>query len=543
MKKNNSSDNGTGHLDSYYRDIIDAGRDPLVVITPDMHCVFANQAARDILAVEKGSCRSKPCFAVIHGHDNPCWEQGKECPVREAFASGETVRTIQEMAIHSSLVRTYEISAVPIKNENGDVTAVIEILRDITASRDHMELKKISAKIEQAKKEWEATMDCVQDFIILLDDAGRIKRLNKALVKFSGLPFTQILGQEFKSFLSTHDLKQDSDSTDSNICEYFHDPSGRSFSMRTYPLTMSEGEMRVITLHDITQRKFAAKQLAVKNKEIEQAFTELKTAQSHLLQQEKMASVGQLAAGVAHEINNPVGFVTSNINTMAKYLDKISLFIELQNKFVKKYCPDEDKVKTLQEHGRKLKIDFIINDTKDLIAESLDGVERVKKIVMNLKNFSRVDQAERASVNINTCLDDTINIAWNELKYKCTLHKEYGELPALKCYPQQLNQVFINLLINAAQAFEKTGEITIKTWCTDAAIFVTITDNGYGIAEDKISHIFEPFFTTKDVGKGTGLGLSISYDIIVNKHHGDLTVASEEGKGTTFTITLPFIEE
>jgi two-component system NtrC family sensor kinase len=162
---------------------------------------------------------------------------------------------------------------------------------------------------------------------------------------------------------------------------------------------------------------------------------------------------------------------------------------------------------------------------------------------MNLKNFSRVDQAERALTNINTCLDDTINIAWNELKYKCTLNKEYGELPLTKCFPQQLNQVFMNILVNAAQAIAKEGVITIKTWCADDVIFVTITDTGSGMSADKLPRIFEPFYTTKDVGQGTGLGLSISYDIIVTKHGGDISVTSEEGKGTTFTITLPVIEE
>ncbi|MBU0682442.1 MAG: PAS domain-containing protein [Proteobacteria bacterium] len=448
------------------------------------------------------------------------------------------------MAICSSLVRTYEISAVPLKNTAGVITHVVEVLRDVTASRDHMELKEISAKIEQAKKEWESTMDCVQDFVILLDDQGCIKRLNRPLVDFSGQPFAKILGQDFTSFLAAQNFDTTVNPDDpKNQNEYLHAPSGRTFVMRTYPLVTTHGEMKVVTLNDITQRKFAARQLAEKNKEIENAFKELKITQSHLLQQEKMASVGQLAAGVAHEINNPVGFVTSNINTMGKYLQKIGDFMELQNKFVSKYCPDEDKVKTLKEYASKMKIDFIIDDTKDLINESLDGVERVKKIVMNLKNFSRVDQAERALTNINTCLDDTINIAWNELKYKCTLHKEYGELPLTKCYPQQLNQVFMNILVNAAQAIAKEGVITLKTWLEDNTIFISITDTGSGISADKISHIFEPFFTTKDVGQGTGLGLSISYDIIVNKHGGAINVTSEEGKGTTFTITLPVLEE
>lgn len=528
---------------SYYLDIINAVRDPLLVVNAKMECVHMNQAGLDILGLDQENCQNTSCFKMIRGFDSGCWEKGEECPVREALKSGEPVRTIKEMTFGSSLVRTYEISAVPISDETGEITEVVEVLRDITASVDHMNLKEITTKIEQAKREWEASMDCVHDFVILLDGQGCIKRLNKPLVDFSGVPFREILGQELMAFFDSQNFEEASNNNVANTTEYFHSPSGRSFHMRSYPLAIGEEKMQVVSLHDITERKLASIQMEEKNNELQEAFAELNTTQTHLLQQEKMASVGQLAAGVAHEINNPIGFVTSNVNTLDKYLKKIDEFIKIQNKFVKKYCPDEDKVKILKDHSRKMKIDFIVEDCKDLITESLDGVDRVKKIVMNLKNFSRVDQAERAYININDCLDDTINIAWNELKYKCTLVKEYSDVPHIKCYPQQLNQVFMNILVNAAQAIEDMGEITIKTWHEDGSLFIAISDTGAGIPEEKVAHIFEPFFTTKAIGQGTGLGLSISYDIIVSKHGGEITVESEEGKGTTFTITLPINEE
>ena len=159
--------------------------------------------------------------------------------------------------------------------------------------------------------------------------------------------------------------------------------------------------------------------------------------------------------------------------------------------------------------------------------------------MQGLKSFSRVDEAEEHILaDINECLESTLNIVWNELKYKATVTKQYGNLPHANCNPQQLNQVFMNLLVNAAHAIEKQGEIAIKTWQQDRSIFVSISDTGCGIAEENLSRIFEPFFTTKEVGKGTGLGLSISYDI-VKKHAGELTVQSELGKGTIFTIQLP----
>ncbi|MDR9502610.1 MAG: ATP-binding protein, partial [Desulfurivibrionaceae bacterium] len=192
---------------------------------------------------------------------------------------------------------------------------------------------------------------------------------------------------------------------------------------------------------------------------------------------------------------------------------------------------------------KKMKISFITRDIHDLISESLEGSDRIKKIVMSLKNFSRQDQEEFGDANLNDCMDTTLNVVWNELKYKATVHKEYGDLPLIKCYAQQLNQVFMNLLVNAAQAIKEQGVITIKTWSADQTICISITDTGKGMEEKTLAQIFEPFFTTKEKDKGTGLGLSIAYDIITKKHHGKLLVASSLGRGTTFTMELPIIKE
>ncbi len=307
--------------------------------------------------------------------------------------------------------------------------------------------------------------------------------------------------------------------------------------------------------HDVTQRKHMEKELRnayvssqrlaeqlerqnaalqEQHSKLEVSYAELQNAQSRILQQEKMASIGQLAAGVAHEINNPMGFIASNLGSMNKYLGRLKEFIAAQDGALQSRQA-ENEVADLR---RRLKLDFILDDSRDLIAESLDGAERVKRIVQDLKSFSRVDQSEEKPTDINDCLETTLNIIWNELKYKTTVAKEYGELPRLRCYPQQLNQVFMNLLINAAQAIEKQGEITIRTWCQKGQILVAIGDTGCGMPPERLNRVFEPFFTTKPVGKGTGLGLSICYDI-VKKHGGDIRVASEEGKGSTFTVVLP----
>ena len=298
---------------------------------------------------------------------------------------------------------------------------------------------------------------------------------------------------------------------------------------------------------DITERKVIEDELERSIAESVQMATtlefvnaELKSTQSKMLQREKMASIGQLAAGVAHEINNPIGFVSSNIRSLDKYIKKLTEYLELLEKNLKEQAPESwEEVKPQR---KKLKIDFLLEDCDDLITESLDGSERVRKIVQNLKTFSRVDQAEEQLADLNECLESTIAIVWNELKYKAHLEKDFAELPDLYCSPQELSQVFTNILVNAAQAIEKEGLVKIRSWLEDETIFISIQDNGSGIAKANPEKIFEPFFTTKAVGEGTGLGMSISYEI-VKKHGGDIHIDSELGKGTTFTISLPLNRE
>jgi len=279
------------------------------------------------------------------------------------------------------------------------------------------------------------------------------------------------------------------------------------------------------------------------NQKVEEAYADLKAAQSQMLQQEKMASIGQLAAGVAHEINNPIGFMLSNLGTLGKYAQRLLEFgrrqSELIEALVKGASADPqtviEEMKTLR---KTMKIDRISDDILSLIDESKEGGERVKKIVLNLKSFARLDEAEYQETDINEGIDSTINIVWNELKYKADLKKEYGDLPKLKCYSSQLNQVFMNILVNATQAIDKHGEITVHTWHDAGCVYIAISDTGCGMPPEVARRIFEPFYTTKEVGKGTGLGMSISYDII-KKHNGRIRMDSEVGKGTTFTIELP----
>jgi two-component system NtrC family sensor kinase len=263
----------------------------------------------------------------------------------------------------------------------------------------------------------------------------------------------------------------------------------------------------------------------------------LKMMQGQIVQQEKMASIGQLAAGVAHEINNPMGFITSNLTSLAKYASRLDEYIAaLQQSLFS--CPNHPDTGEIDLLRQKLKVDYVMSDMCELINESLDGANRVSRIVQDLKSFSRVDQVECCRTNLNEALGTTINIAWNELKYIATLERDFGQIPDLICFPHQLNQVFLNLLVNAAQALEKPGTITVRTWCDGDNVFVSVADTGKGMTAEVVQKVFEPFFTTKEAGKGTGLGLSISSDI-VRKHGGEISVKSEIGVGTTFTVRLP----
>jgi len=291
-----------------------------------------------------------------------------------------------------------------------------------------------------------------------------------------------------------------------------------------------------------------------KEKEIKHVLKELKKTQSYLLLREKMASIGQLAAGIAHEINNPTGFVHSNLGSLNKYSIRLINFLKKYEEGFNHFKINSDRdissfCEEIEELKKKLKIDFIIKDFQKVITDSLEGTERIKRIVADLKNFSRIDQTEFKYASINEGLESTLNVVWNDLKNKCTVKKDYGELPLIYCNLGQLNQVFMNLLVNAAYAINEKGTIKIITrYINDQTgrnqdyIEIKISDSGQGIPEDKLNRIFEPFFTTKPVGKGAGLGLSIAYDII-KKHRGEITVESELGKGTTFTIKLPRLEE
>ncbi|MBI5720339.1 MAG: ATPase [Burkholderiales bacterium] len=280
-------------------------------------------------------------------------------------------------------------------------------------------------------------------------------------------------------------------------------------------------------------------ELTRSNDDLTQLNETLQRTQEQLVQSEKLASIGQLAAGVAHEINNPVGYVFSNFSSLERYLGDLFRMLALYESAEAQLAgsPHAARIAALRA---EIELDYLKEDVPTLMAESREGIARVRKIVQDLKDFSHVDaRKEWEWADLHKGLDSTLNIVNNEIKYKAEIVREYGTLPEVQCLASELNQVFMNLLVNAAHAIHKPrGTIHVRTGTAGENVWVEIEDDGSGISPDNLSRIFDPFFTTKPVGKGTGLGLSLSYGI-VKKHHGRIDVDSEPGRGTRFRVTLP----
>ncbi|SHN31018.1 PAS domain-containing protein [Duganella sacchari] len=343
--------------------------------------------------------------------------------------------------------------------------------------------------------------------------------------------------------------------------------SGHWLHFTAAPLRDAEGNVvgAIETLRDVTERRVAENalrkakdglehivekrtaQLAHANDRLEddiRQLTELNdllsTAQQQLVQAEKMASIGQLAAGVAHEINNPIGYIFSNVGTLQNYLEQL---FEMLGAYQEAETSIAQPAVTarLRAMRERIDLDFLRQDIPALMRESREGIVRVRHIVEDLKDFSRADASQEWSrANLHLGIDSTLNIVANEVKYRADVVKAYGDIPEIECLPLQINQVVLNLVINAAQAMgPERGTITLRTGMADGqTVRLEVEDTGHGIAPDALSRIFDPFFTTKAVGKGTGLGLSLAYGI-VQKHGGRIEVDTELGRGSCFRVLLP----
>lgn len=411
--------------------------------------------------------------------------------------------------------------------------------------------RQIAAELSDSAERYLAVIQSSQEAIVTINERGDIIDWNPSAEQMFGYSKTEILGQPVSLIIPQRHQKQHKDGFQKQLesggnysRQEFLDLSGRRKDGSEVPVEISvagwivnQDRFFTALMRDISERK----RTEAGNRQHMNALIalnkRLEGMNIQLLHSEKMASIGQLAAGVAHEINNPLGFVLSNIGSLERYLKDFFSLLDAYEKM--EAALNEESRDALQRLKDAIDLAYLRNDVGALLAETRQGIDRVRNIIKDLMSFSRKQGDEQWEwFDVHAGLDSTLNVAWNELKYRVTVNKVYGKLPLIYGLPAQINQVFMNLLVNAAQSIATKGTLTLRTGKQGDEVWIEVADSGGGIAPENLTRIFEPFFTTKAVGQGTGLGLSVSYSI-VQKHQGRIEVTSELGKGTTFRVWLP----
>ncbi len=451
-------------------------------------------------------------------------------------------------------------TAAPLHDAQGRVIGAIETLQDVSQrrqaevelTRHRNELEKLvearSAALAASARELEAFIDNAPIGVVYTAQ-GKVLRSNRKMGEVFGLAEGAAVGMPAIDFYVTPqdyaELGRIAGPVLAQGLPLHHEmwmrhSSGRPMWMQLSAyvadhLNTAAGAWWM--LQDRTEVRTAQEALRERFVELQATNHKLEEAQNQLLQADKMASIGQLAAGVAHEINNPIGFVSSNLNTLRTHVGELLSLVDAHEAVAAAPGSPEARAQLQRARG-SAEIDYLRQDLPELLDESADGLARVKKIVQDLKDFSRVDQADWQEADLNTGLEATLNVVRHELKYKARVEKRLGVLPLVLCLAGQLNQVFMNLIVNASQAIAESGVITLSSGVDGDWVWVQVDDDGCGMGEDVRRRIFEPFYTTKDVGKGTGLGLSLSFSI-VQRHGGVIQVRSTPGVGSAFRVWVP----
>jgi len=393
----------------------------------------------------------------------------------------------------------------------------------------YIERKKIDLALRESEERFRSYVEEANDIIYALKPDGTFSYVSPNWKEILGHDVSEVEGKSFAPFVHPDDLAG-CEEFFKNVVIHGQKQGGVEYRVKhkngqwrwhrssASPLKDDQGNVLsfIGVAHDITKMKEMMQDLEMSNRN-------LKETQSQLVQSEKMASLGLLVAGIAHEINTPIGAVSSMYDTLSRALDKLKRLLD------SKFPSEQEQLPELQSTFR------IIKDANHVIRS---GTERVSTIVKRLKSFARLDEAELKTVDIHESLEDSLSLVQHEIKHDITIIKQFGKFPPISCFPGQLNQVFLNLLINGRHAIKEKGTIRIKTYARDSKVYIEFEDNGVGIPKEHVKKIFDPGFTTKGRGVGTGLGLSICYQIIQD-HRGEILVESEVGKGTTFTIVLP----
>ncbi len=507
--------------------------DSMIIISKDGTIQKVNEATCKMLHYNEQELLGKHIDTVID--------------LSDLFFRNEWMRYLVKMETIEDVERTYLtksgekvpviFSSSTVRNSEGHFEGITCMAHDISAR------KRVENELNKAQKYAQSLIDCSLDLIVATDLKGRITEFNKSAQKTFGYNIEDVVGKDIEIiFYEAPEAK--------NLLHELNERGrvnkeirGRISSGEILPLYTSASSLidsngeRIGYLHvshDITELKKA--ELIKENliKQLQDKNEELKASQTQLIQSEKMAAIGQLAAGIVHEINNPLGFVSSGMGNLGKFFKRIIDFIEKHETF---QLPP-DIIKEIEKEKERINYDYLKTRVGEIIENSKIGINRMKEIILDLKTFSRVDASELTETDINGSIDTTLGLLIHEFKNRVEIVKEYGNLPLVSCYSARLNQVFMNLFINASHAIDGKGVIKIRTSKEKESVRIDISDSGKGIPEDIKSKVFEPFFTTKPVGKGTGFGLSISAEII-KEHGGTILLDSIENKGTTFTITLP----
>ncbi len=434
------------------------------------------------------------------------------------------------------------------------------------ATQDITELKQARQRLEEEARELALSRNHMQTILDnlpmlawLKDTGGRFLMVNRQFAAAVGRPCEEIIGRtsfdvwpkELAEYYHAVDREIMATGRGWSADEEIADVRGAAwFEARKAPITAADGAILGTTgiARNITRRRQNEQLILNHQRELEELNAGLglriveeiaRSREKDLLvtHREKLASIGQLAAGLAHEINTPLGYVTGNIQAFRSYFNKLSRYLLAQDELLSTAATEAQR-RELSTLAHALDIEYLLEDVPALIAESLHGAERVSRIVRDLKSFSRVDAPAFQEADLTECMESALSILTHELKDVAVVEKEYQQLPYVQCQPGELNQLFLNLLLNAGQALTPVGRISLKSWYDDLFVYASVADNGSGIPDELQGKIFEPFFTTKEVGKGTGLGLSVCHDIIT-KHHGELRLESVVGIGSTFTVKLP----
>lgn len=458
--------------------------------------------------------------------------------------------------------------------QNAESRRIIETTISQIVNRQHQEYivflrdisnrKQTEQQLLEINNLYQQILDAIPDFVLCKGAESRIIYANKAFREYYGMTLEQlkaIIDAPFvKPDYTQQYVKDDAYVFTTGKTLEIEEPvmryDGQERLFNTIKTAIFDAQNQVIQTvgvsRDISERKQAEEALQKQAAALEKTLLDLQQAQTQLIQTEKMSSLGQLVAGVAHEINNPVNFIHGNLTHIDNYTQDLLSFIQLYQEIYPETAPE------IQDLSAEIDLDFLMEDLPKTLASMKVGTQRIREIVLTLRNFSRLDEAEMKFVNIHDGIDSTLLILQNRLKAKpehpaIEIIKEYGNLPDIECYVGQLNQVFMNIFSNAIDALDNyncqrttaeinnnLSKITIRTQVINPHwVGISIRDNGPGMTESVKQKLFDPFFTTKPVGKGTGLGLSISYQIIVEKHRGKMKCISEPGKGAEFWIEIP----